>query len=163
MRPVTAHKPLPVQFIRRTADSAARNNNTLADDDALLWAAAADGTYSFEAFLLVSSANTTMNLKVGWTVPAATTMSWGASAPLATEIGGFGSRSIAASSPIVINTAASTPNFRTNTGTVGVGLAGLVVVSSTPGNVVLQWAQNTTDAGDLKLLKNSFLRVTRLA
>ena len=46
---------------------------------------------------------------------------------------------------------------------IGVSLGGVFVTSSTPGTYNFQWAQNTSDAGNLTLNANSFIRITRLA
>jgi hypothetical protein len=150
--------------VRRTSDSAAKTDNTLANDDTLLWAVAANEVWFFEGFLLVSAANATMDFKCSWTVPSGTTMSWGGvgGAANSSAIGGYQGTTLL-SQPNSIGGAASVYQAGTPTGTFGVSIAGIVVVSNTAGNVNLEWAQATTDAGELKLLTNSILIVRKLA
>jgi hypothetical protein len=150
-------------IVRRTANSSAKQNNTLANDDTLLWAVAANEIWFFEAYLIATAINTTMDIKFGWSVPASTTMSWGMQASgIASGGTGYGTP-VVANAPVAILTAAGTLSSGTFAGTAGYSLAGVVVVSSTAGNVNLQWAQDTTNANDLILNTNSFLRLTRLA
>src|SRR3990167_3404815 len=143
---------------RRAADSSAKTNDTLANDTTLLWAVAANEVWFFDIWATWSGAKTTHDLKVGWSVPASAAMSWG---PVS---GTFQwTPQAAASSPVAILGAAGTAALGGISGTLGPVISGIVVVSSTAGNMNLQWAQNTTDAGELKMLANSFLRATRLA
>lgn len=147
--------------VRRTSDSNAKTNNTLASDDTLLWAVAANEVWWVEAALRVNAANATMDAKFGWSVPAGTTMEWG-TVSATNNVGGFVSAPVG-TTPANIRTQADTNSVGTRGGTSGTLLAGWVFVGATAGNVTLQWAQDTTDAGDLKLLAHSFLRLTRLS
>lgn len=149
------------KWVRRTVDSAAKTNNTLANDDTLLWAVQANEVWFFEGYLRIGAVNTTMDAKWGWSVPAGTTMSWGRIGPTGAGFTGYGSQP-SGTDPAVNTTESGTLTSGSANGTTGVILAGIVIASTTPGNVNLQWAQNTTDAGELKVLAHSFLRLTRL-
>lgn len=153
---------LSAMTVTRTGDATARTNNTLADDDILIVPVKANTTYFIEAYIVATAANATMDIKFGWSVPASTTMQWGGFGGGTASIAGYGSQGVA-TTVVAIKGAANTLSIGTLAGTSGQVLAGNIFTSSTAGNVALQWAQDTTDAGDLKLLKGSVLRLTRLA
>jgi hypothetical protein len=148
----------------RSTDSAAKNNSTLANDDTLLWAIGTGSeVWFFQAFLILSAANTTMDAKFGFSVPASTTMLWGANATANTaNLAGYTSVS-SSNSPAAMLTESGAAAAGSVAGNFGVSLGGVVFGSTTAGNVALQWAQNTTDAGDLILKKGSMLLMWRLA
>jgi hypothetical protein len=151
--------------VRRTADSGARNSGntgtTLTADDTLLFAVAANEVWWFDLILLISAANATMDFKCDWTVPSGATMQWGATGTPNNNMSGFGPATVS-STAIGIDGSAGTPLVGTLNGTSGAMFGGFVTNSTTPGTATFRWAQNTSDAGDLKLLTNSFLRLTRL-
>lgn len=147
--------------VTRTVDSAAKTNNTLAKDDTLKFTVTGNSTaiYSVEALLLVSAANATMDAKFGWDGPTGGTASWG----LGSGILGAGfSANSTASLIVAVLAIGGTQAVGTLNGTSGAYLAGMFFEGGTAGNFTLRWAQNTTDAGNLVLLKGSFLRVRRL-
>jgi hypothetical protein len=150
-------------FVARTADATGRNSGntgtTLTDDDTLIIPVAANHTYAFTVCLQVNAANNTMDVKFGFSVPSGTTMSWGifGASTQATWI------SVAVvSSPSLLLAAGGTQQVGTSAGTSGIVLQGIITTSATAGNVALQWAQVTSDAGDLKLLAGSYLSYVRL-
>lgn len=148
--------------VRRTTDSAAKTDNTIASDTQLLWAVASGQIWAVEGFLIVSSANVTHDFKMGWSVPAGTTIQWGALSSIDVANTSWSIMAVTAT-PNPLRSESQAIDTGSRAGIHGVSLAGIVVAGGTAGNVVLQWAQNTTDAGELKLLTNSFLRLTRLA
>ena len=147
---------------RRTSDSAAKNNNTLANDDTLWVTVGANQLWWFDALLIFNGANATMDIKVGWTVPSGTIMRWG----------GPGMPAGAGASMAGVGTGTA-PQFGTestalSTGSgaavdVGLWVSGWIQSSSTTGNVVLQWAQVTTDAGNLIIRTLSMIRAMQIA
>ena len=116
----------------------------------------------FEAFLLVNGASAAQDLKLGFTVPASTTMKWGVVGSSA-NMAGFSSVAVG-STPTAILAASDTLSVGTlgATGT-GASIAGVIFAGGTSGNVQLQFAQNTSTAADLIIQKGSALRYTRLA
>lgn len=154
------------KIVRRSSDAAGRNSGntgtTLTADDTLLWAVGASDVWFLEAFLIFSAANTAMDLKVGWTVPASGTMSWGALGSLASTVAGFGATGTA-STPLALKAAGGSLTGGTDAITMGYSVGGVYVGGGTSGNVTLTWAQNTSDAASLALLTNSILRLQRLA
>lgn len=176
MRPVSLHGPnsignstlagsTPVGgqiIVRRSSDSAAKTNNTLANDDTLKLSVAANEVWFFEAFLIESAANATMDFKVGWSVPAGTTMLWGTIGN-GTQITGGYMGIAAGGTPTPMITESGTVSYGSQNGITGHPALGIIAVGGTAGVVNLQWAQDTTDAGNLVLKANAYIRATRLA
>lgn len=154
--------------VARQSDTAARNSgntgSTLTADDTLLFAVSGNSTdvWHFEAFLLFQAANATMDVKIGWTVPTGTTMKWGMGF-VAGSAGFVGSPASATSYTVSsVLTQGSSAAYATGITDNFVRAEGYVLVGGTSGSVVLTWAQNTSDAGNLVLLKGSHLRLTRV-
>lgn len=155
-----------IQIIRRSTDATAvtgSTDQTANVDDQLrfeVYGNSAD-SYFVEAFLLVNAANATMDAKFGLSYPTGVTAVWG---PISTTTGTIGSYTLftAASTPVALGIQTGTIAQSTVNGTLGLQLGAVVNDGGTAGTVALEWAQNTSDAGALKLLKNSFLRVTKL-
>jgi hypothetical protein len=148
----------------RTTDSATKAaDTTLANDTELLFPINGVSTemWLVEAYLLVAAANATMDIKIGWSAPSGATASWGALGNMA-EVQGFGARVAANTLPNALLAISGTPGYATISGTSGLALTGIFFDGGTSGNVNLQWAQNTSDAGTLFLRKGSCLRLTKL-
>jgi hypothetical protein len=164
----TGQKWVP-HIVRRSANAAARNNgntgNTLTDDDAtggtLQWTMAANEVWYFQAWLLVSAANTTMLSKFGFSFPTSATATWGSGGASNVAQPGYGAWT--STTPIAMLTQTGALTVGTFNGTIGVNLAGVFVNSSNAGNVTLQWAQSVSNVGNLILLANSILMLWRLA
>jgi hypothetical protein len=122
---------------------------------------AADEIWWFEAMLRMNSANATMDAKFKWTVPAGCTMEWGVPGQGSNFTQGFmtaGSGQtptgfLAAGDSGIFGSAAAV-NY-------GLFFMGWIYMGSTAGTVQLQAAQNTSDAGVLKVLQHSMLRLWR--
>jgi hypothetical protein len=114
-----------------------------------------------QAFLLVNAANVTVDFKAGWSAPTGATAQWGGSiGQPSAGVAGFGVPATSGT-PTLLNAIGGTQAVATNAGTTGVYLIGIFFDGGTAGNIVLQWAQNTSDAGNLKLLKGSTLQIKR--
>lgn len=146
-----------------SADTSNVSASTTLVDSGLQVAIGASSTeiWLAEFFILVSAANATMDAKFGLSVPASCTAQWGTSAGLGSEIAGFADRS-AANTKTLLNNEGATTSVATGAGTSGTGLVAVIFGGGTAGNVKLQFAQNTSDAGNLKLLKGSSVRYVRL-
>lgn len=146
--------------VRRSSDSAARNSGntgtTLTDDDQLRFAIGANEVWWIQAFLLANAASTAIDFKYGWSVPVGATMTWGDFTATVWVSGGVGVN------PSALVGAGTALSRGTLAGTSGVAAAGVVVNGATAGTVVLQWAQSTSDSGDLKVMANSLLILHRL-
>lgn len=149
--------------VRRSTDSAGRTNSTLAVDDVLKWAALANQVWFCEAYLRVNAANTAMDANFGWAGPSGSSGSWGVEGIGSNNLGGGWGPATTAGTPTALLDLTGTRTIGTFAGTMGIILAGTFITGATAGDFTLRWAQSTTDAGELKLMANSFLRLTRLA
>lgn len=144
--PVIAVEAVPddprFQRIVKKATETISSDSTLSDDAELKFDLKAFEEVTVYVNLLVNS-GTTPDFKKAWTVP--------------TGAVGFHTRSLTAaaeglSDASVIGTSGSDQNVYS-----------LVTIHNgeTPGTVVMQWAQNTSDASDTKVLAGSYLLVRR--
>lgn len=136
----------PSEVVRKASDETVNNSTTYQNDDALLLAVLANTTWVIEFELLVNT-SAVADFKAQLTGPAGSTI--------------YGNN-------VVLN---ATGNFAevegaavTMAGTGAVKLQHLkflVIVGSTAGNLQLQWAQNTLEATDTKVLADSVLKATQ--
>lgn len=120
-------------------------STTLQNDDDLFWAVEASTNYAYDLFLFYTATSATPDLKIGWTGPSGTTMNWGGihltTASALTVISGL---TIASTVPIGADTPSWFAHFH-----------GVVAVSTTPGTLQFQAAQNTSDAATVTVLAGS--------
>jgi len=140
---------MQTKWARRTSDASPVNNSTtLVADDTLLFVVTANYTYRIRGRILFLS-NSTPDLKIGWSYPTSTTMSW--------SLLGYSGGTYATYS----GDQTYTPEID------GAGVAdevlidGEVFVSSTAGTVNLKFAQNTANASNSYLMANSYLELLR--
>jgi len=143
-----------VQTIWKTADETVNNSATLQDDDALILALSASTTYRFEFELWYSTGavpdfqfvpaytgtQTATYHLTSFTVPAGTT-----------------------STREEVHTSFSTYNATAGGGTHGWARVEGILITNAAGNLKIQWAQNTADASDTKVLAGSRLSVVKLS
>lgn len=143
---------------------AINTQTTLQDITGLPLAISASATeiWLVKYWLIVSAANATMDLKIGFTVPASCTMQGGAISGSAIQANGWTNAPVA-NSPLAIATQATTLTFGTANLTNGIFLSYLVFGGGSSGNVQIRYAQNTSDAGSLQVLKGSSFEATKLA
>lgn len=148
--------------VRKTSDEVRDNGTTgatLTDDADLTLPVAASKTYRVNAFLdLFIPSGTTSNAQVAITAPSGSTLrltqtvTSGANGTTLASCNLFTSGTSCASSPPVPVTTANVDST--------VHIEGDVVVSTTAGNIVVQWAQQTANAQDLTLKAGGWLSVT---
>ena len=148
---------LPIVIARKAADDTGRIVTTFSDDDTLIFSIGANEVWAFE-FVLRVDGSTTGDFSCKIVGPAGATGSIG-SLRLSTAA------ATSTTSPIQDDVGLNTSISH---GTVGVGtptrctLRGIIVNSSTSGQVKLQWAQNTVDASNAtRVLANSYLRAQK--
>lgn len=134
------------------ADQPLASNIVLQDDDDLLIAGLeANAVYAFKLDLGYNGGTLgSSDIKLGWMVPSGATMAYvlyGNTTPGGVATNGFW------------ETETSNPALGTNgTGTpIGAILEGTIAMSSTPGTLQLQWAQQTSSATATTVLKGSVL------
>lgn len=147
----------------RTSDRAAINNSaTLVDDGVIQFALGASDHVDFKIKMLLSAANTTMDVKFGLTYPTGAAGQWGGIGTSASEW----SSVVVGSSPAGTKSISQTLSY----GTIDVGTAqtGIIIEGTIwgdgvhSGTVKLQLAQNTADANDLIAKQGSSIIYTTL-
>lgn len=140
-------------FVRKTADESVQSSTTMQNDDHLVLAVASSTTYLMEARLACDGSNGTAgpNLAVTWTVPTGATMRWG------TEDVTLGSVDRWAALFDDVMTFNHTSYIGTD---VLVSLYGILIVSTTAGNLQLRWAQLDSNANATRLFTGSSLKLT---
>jgi len=138
------------------ADESVTSSTTLQNDDALFVTVLANSTYLWVMYLdYEGGTGSSSDLKVAWSLPSGTTLR-------ATWIGLNSSGGNTAS---LRGTESTTATFQSN----GAGssravlFTGTLNVSSTPGNMQLQWAQNTSNGTATKVHAGSVLALWQIA
>ena len=143
-------------MVWKTGDEAVNNSTTLQNDDELLFAVDASSTYWFEILLLDTCVSTSSDFKADFTVPSGTTMLY---APVNYQAAAQWDANVPTVNSQGLKTEASTPTWACPvSGTGGLWMQGIVIVSGTAGNIQFRWAQNGLVASDTKILANSFIR-----
>lgn len=126
------------------------NSTSMHDDADLVFPVLAGERYVVDYYLRYS-AEATPDIKFGFSVPTDA----GLSGVISSGMVSAGSSHIDQATVIALAGAA--------VHNVGVHITGSVTVSSTPGNIALQWAQNTSDAGNTSVLTGSALVARRIS
>lgn len=151
-------RPSPVPVFR-TTDLARISTSALADDTQLTIASVPAGTYELYALLIMDGA-TNADFKIGWTLPASSTMAWCGDGIQSAAAGAVTQAAVdraylAAADSVVIGT--------TNVGQKTIASPRGWLVTTGSGTVTLQWAQGTSQATNTTLFTGSYLRLLRVA
>ena len=144
-----------VEFIRKAADETIDTSSTLQNDDDFVVALAASEVVAFELVLFINSGSTP-DFKFAFTVPSGAVLTWGigSSVMMNTSETAVGSATETASGTAIALAGQAARRLVT--------VSGLVVNSTTAGNLQFQWAQNTSDAGSTKIEARSYMLVMRV-
>ena len=134
------------QIIYKSADQTSASS-VLASDSHLVFPVGVNEVWGLEKVFLLYNAAAAPDIKVGWTVPAGTTMAW--------EVeGNYGSNVSLASDTESMNGTGADAQF---------SLHGTIFVGSVAGNMTLRWAQNVNTASSIITLKQgSFIIAHKL-
>lgn len=147
-------------LVMKTTATPRTSDTTLTADTYLRFGVVPTYTYwPFQAYLVISAVNTTMDCKLGWSLPSGWTMTWSQLANVdATNV--WVSRSIG-NTPGLLLTESDSIQVATNNGLVGAVLVGFAKAgaAASTGDVALTWAQNTSDAGALDIAPGSYIVV----
>jgi hypothetical protein len=150
---------------RKPADTARANTTTLAPDEHLSIAVAANAVYEIDGVLYISSGSLTPDFNAAINGPAGSGGQWNIVGPPAAAPTGA-----AVADADVQRMAATTINGGSrsygiaNTGTIyGLPVHGLVETAGTAGNVSVDWAPTVSNATAVNLKRYSWLRLTRVA
>ena len=145
-------------FASKGGDETITNNGTLQNDDDLVLAMEASTTYSVEGFLYIKANVNNADINIGFTIPTGGTMKMTYVAyDGANNIkgGGFVTTSGTASGAIDVNTSTTTD--------IAIWFRGIVRVSTTAGNLQLQWAQDAPGGGRSTTVElDSFMEAKRV-
>jgi hypothetical protein len=137
-----------MSLIVKEADQTINTDATLNDDAELLFAVGANEVYQFEGVLMVEAANATMDFRMSFTGPVGAVGSFFViGADTASGNADAGSDALGGTAT-VISTAAIK----------GVRFWGGIHNGATAGNLTLQWAQSTSDGGNLTVRAGSYMK-----
>lgn len=137
-------------YVYRTADATTKiSNTTFADDGVLQFSVAANSDYVFQFYIYVTS--TTGGFKYQFTGPASPTLLWH---------DGYTSPGGAHTLITAFSTAQN--GFASNVNGNQVTVTGMLRNGANAGTVVLQWAQQTSDAAGTTVKAGSFLRYKKI-
>lgn len=144
----TATAELRPVFARKTADETVNNSAVMQNDNHLFLPVAANTVYRLSMRLGISS-GATPDFKTAFTFPAGTTMFYNAT-------------TVAVSTATLQNYGLDqTSTASIEGGQTSVTYDGLVIVSAAGGTLQLQWAQNTANASDTKVLAGSYIELRK--
>lgn len=137
--------------VRKTSDETVNNSAALQNDDDLLMALAANEVWAFEAYLIYTTP-ATPDIKFAFTVPAGATLQWGTVA--------YDSAGVLVQ--VDVSASGTSKDFVDGT-SYSIFIQGVVLNGANAGNLQLQWAQNTMNASNTKVLTGSYLIGHQLA
>lgn len=141
----------------KSADENVTASTTLQPDDELSIAVSANTTYWLEAMIIYKGPSAG-DIKIHWSLPSGATVDWSSN--------GLGTG--AAGTVEVVSR-----SYHNAGSTIGLGCIdtsteccalpmGVVVIGGTAGNVVLEWAQNTSNATPSTVIADSMMTLTRI-
>ena len=145
------------KIVRKTADQTVTNSTTLVDDDELLLAVAALEVWEL-FFYIRQNSGTTPDIKFAITVPSAATIEI-----VHHTLIGVSSITLLVNGSLIPVAEATAIPFSGLAADVVDLLWALYVGGANAGNIQLQWAQNTQDVSDTKVLANSYIVATKIA
>jgi len=137
--------------------TSATTGTTLHDDIHLFFPVPANARIWFEMRIFHGAPNSNADFKLKWTVPSGTTMLWGGNS----GVGANFQPSNQATIPNHLVTESDTVVLGSTTFLTepfGAIFVGLIKTSSTAGTMQLQWAQNTSDAGNSTFYVDSHIQ-----
>jgi hypothetical protein len=146
----TANSLVPL-LVRKTALETVNNSTTLQNDDEIFWTPATSAVYQLELVVMYNS-GTIPDLKLAFTVPTGAALTW-------------------AALYVDPSSGSMTVSANLTTGVLAIGgtagdvhclVQGVLVMSTTAGNLQLQWAQNTANASNSNVLAGSHGRLVRM-
>jgi hypothetical protein len=148
------------QTVRKTADTERSATTTYADDPHLVFAAEANAVYQMWGWIKYF-ADPTPDIKIQFSVPSGCLGEWAWNMPgsgtLTTGTVGYSIRTE------TNDVTAGRTGYGTSDSTHMTPMGGTFRMSSTAGNIALQWAQNTSNATATTLYTDSFLIFLRIA
>ena len=145
--------PTTPTIVRKTADQTVNNSTTLVNDTHLLFAVLASEIWELELLVKVNS-SAVADWKIAFTLPAAATMLMLPSDKIGGTSGSNLTDAVDATTSRIYNHDGGSYNM--------LWLKAIYVGGANAGNIQLQWAQNTAEVSDTKVLANSYLIAHKL-
>ena len=147
--------------------TATQSNTTLENVTDLVFPLEASVQYLVRGHLMFLGANTTHDIKMGWTYPASCDIKWGPnwqSASLYANIKSYWTAYASgdAQTPDALLEETETVAAGSGAVTHGAIITAMVTNSTNAGNLQFQFSQNASHASDLKILKGSCLEIIKL-
>ncbi|MFD5419506.1 hypothetical protein ACFWJT_15955 [Streptomyces sp. NPDC127069] len=153
---------LPI-YVQKASDQAVASSTTNVNDLELLAPVETDAIYLVRGMLLYS-ARTDTDIKIGWTGPASATFDWIAHAQSQDGTGGLAGSGVVVDRQSIGNTSFPLGGFGAETTTVMTApFWGRMVTSSVAGNLQLNWAQRVSNATGSIMRAGSWLELKRVA
>lgn len=156
----TLLRSMQAQTVRKTADTERSATTTYADDPHLVFAAEANAVYQMWGWIKYF-ADPTPDIKIQFSVPSGCLGEWAWNMPgsgtLTTGTVGYSIRTE------TNDVSSGRTGYGTSDSTHMTPMGGTFRMSSTAGNIALQWAQNTSNATATTLYTDSFLIFLRIA
>lgn len=148
------------QTVRKTADETRSATTTFADDTHLVFAAEANAVYTMVGWIKYF-ADPTPDIKIQFSTPSGCLGEWAwmmpGSGTLAAGTVGYSIRTE------TNDVGGSRTGYGTSDTSQFTPMSGLFRMSTTAGNIALQWAQNTSNATATGVYTDSWLQFTRIA
>lgn len=147
--------------------TATQSNTTLENVTDLVFPIEASTQYLVRGYLHFLGANTTHDIKMGWTYPTSCDIKWGPnwqSAALYANIKSYWTAYASgdAQTPDALLEETDTVSAGSGVVTHGAIITAMVTNSTNAGNLQFQFSQNASHASDLKILKGSCLEIIKL-
>lgn len=139
---------------RKTTSTHVASNATTQPDGQLTLTLEANKTYIIDGVIFATSTNATPDLKFDFAATSASELIIGYIASDGSSQGQSGGVLLDSRSTGIVAVSANTP--------IPVKISGTVKMSSTPGNFVFEWAQNTSNANSVTVTKGSYLRAQEI-
>ena len=151
-------------FAAKAADSTTTTNTTLAADSELVLGAGSATSAVFElSGVIFATGPDTGDIKLAFTGPTGATLTWYAAGAQTAVASGAGAATINIASNVIGTGGSRIIGLSGTSFTQAINIRGLYRVSTTAGNLTLNWAQGTSDAGTTTLKADSFLTLRRLS
>jgi hypothetical protein len=143
--------------VYQTADQTRNNSTSLLSSTDLVLSMAINSSYILEACIIYDS-NSTADFKYSFSLPTGATIR---QTPWGSDIGDTSIHTM------ILHDAYDTAGFSAGGVAAGTMMSikptGRIVMSTTAGNLVVQFAQNVANASDTKLKRDSWLRLTKVS
>ena len=140
--------------VKKTSNTARASNTSITSDPQLTLPVAANADYKFEALILFNGAASASDFQWRFTVPSGAVMNY--TCPHADATGTLVGISIVYNAPSVLTSQTTgTGNDRSAT------MTGMLTTAATAGNLVFQWAQNTSNGTATTVETGSYLYLQR--